>query len=304
MSNKYLGNKFGLTLIELLLVIGIMAIFSIFFVVNVKVSNQTKLRNYTESLLSDIRLARNLAASRAFYRGSFPGGYGLAFHNGLGNGPSYYRVFAGNPNFPENIIKTVTFSHNYFRVYDVNGPSVQDFRFKYLPDNNIETSSMTLSNYVDQKYEVGIKYQTKVSGVDSTSYIKGQIVLAEKTSDGFSFANLGISYGAEGVCSNGKVEYGEQCDDGNTINEDACTNACRFNICGDGVRWPSGGQECDTSLPNPCDDQAVDYWCFSCRRTEVNCPLLPDGQEKTGSCNQGCVYKNANCPAMLPCTSG
>ena len=37
------------------------------------------------------------------------------------------------------------------------------------------------------------------------------------------------------ACGNAIQTAGEACDDGNAENEDACTNACRQNVCGDGV---------------------------------------------------------------------
>ena len=39
----------------------------------------------------------------------------------------------------------------------------------------------------------------------------------------------------EASCGNASIEMGEQCDDGNNINTDACTNACEVARCGDGV---------------------------------------------------------------------
>jgi cysteine-rich repeat protein len=36
------------------------------------------------------------------------------------------------------------------------------------------------------------------------------------------------------VCGNGKVETGEACDDGNTVDTDACTTGCKAAECGDG----------------------------------------------------------------------
>jgi cysteine-rich repeat protein len=45
-------------------------------------------------------------------------------------------------------------------------------------------------------------------------------------------------------CGNGAVEPGEECDDGNVSNDDACTALCRLSICGDGVTNRSG-EECD-----------------------------------------------------------
>jgi cysteine-rich repeat protein len=46
-------------------------------------------------------------------------------------------------------------------------------------------------------------------------------------------------------CGNGALELGEECDDGNTDNDDECNNACRFS-CGDGVVSPV--EACDTGL--------------------------------------------------------
>ena len=49
--------------------------------------------------------------------------------------------------------------------------------------------------------------------------------------------------------TNGVVDgLTEQCDDGNNNDEDACTNTCAFNVCGDGHLYPDsegGTEECD-----------------------------------------------------------
>ncbi len=45
------------------------------------------------------------------------------------------------------------------------------------------------------------------------------------------------------VCGNAVKEGGEQCDDGNRINSDSCTNDCRLSACGDGLI--QAGEECD-----------------------------------------------------------
>ncbi|MBT3835006.1 DUF4215 domain-containing protein [Candidatus Peribacteria bacterium] len=48
-------------------------------------------------------------------------------------------------------------------------------------------------------------------------------------------------------CTNGLQEGSEECDDGNNVDEDNCTNACEIATCGDGVTWnlESGTEECD-----------------------------------------------------------
>ncbi|MFO7181492.1 MAG: hypothetical protein DIU78_022500, partial [Pseudomonadota bacterium] len=46
------------------------------------------------------------------------------------------------------------------------------------------------------------------------------------------------------TCGNGKLEEGEECDDGNADNGDDCLSSCREATCGDGfVR--EGVEECD-----------------------------------------------------------
>jgi cysteine-rich repeat protein len=76
---------------------------------------------------------------------------------------------------------------------------------------------------------------------------------APGTANACSFGNWSACVPAS-TCGNGVVEEGEQCDDGNRENGDSCTNACRFNVCGDGfVR--SGIEQCDSGALNgiPCN---------------------------------------------------
>ena len=47
--------------------------------------------------------------------------------------------------------------------------------------------------------------------------------------------------GAE--CGNAILDGGEECDDGNDVNEDMCTNNCQFARCGDGIIGPD--EECE-----------------------------------------------------------
>ena len=69
-----------------------------------------------------------------------------------------------------------------------------------------------------------------------------------------------------GSCGDGKVDQGESCDDGNRNNNDACTNACQVNICGDGI-INAGAEQCDLGTQNggSCPDGA-DYGstCLAC----------------------------------------
>jgi len=47
-------------------------------------------------------------------------------------------------------------------------------------------------------------------------------------------------------CGDGVVRVGEQCDDGNNVNGDGCSNACFVEFCGDNI--------VQTGLVEQCDD--------------------------------------------------
>ena len=58
--------------------------------------------------------------------------------------------------------------------------------------------------------------------------------------------------GCTPVCGNGVMEVGEDCDDGNLENSDACLNSCKNAKCGDGV-VQQGAEQCDDGNQNNAD---------------------------------------------------
>ena len=54
------------------------------------------------------------------------------------------------------------------------------------------------------------------------------------------------------LCGNGEIEAEEQCDDGNTLDDDACSGSCRGAFCGDGIVRTDLGAE-DVGF-EACDD--------------------------------------------------
>ncbi len=57
-------------------------------------------------------------------------------------------------------------------------------------------------------------------------------------------------------CGNGVVDLGEECDDGNTDNNDDCLNNCKRSTCGDGVKDTDGNhlEQCDDGAANGPQD--------------------------------------------------
>ena len=58
-------------------------------------------------------------------------------------------------------------------------------------------------------------------------------------------------YDSGGVCGDGIIQGGEQCDDGNDVPNDGCTNACATPACGDGI--VQVGEQCDDGNDVPTD---------------------------------------------------
>jgi cysteine-rich repeat protein len=90
-------------------------------------------------------------------------------------------------------------------------------------------------------------------------------------------------------CGNGVVGAGEQCDDGNTVNGDACDDNCTTPRCGNGI--VGAGEQCDDGNTVNCD--ACDDNCTTprCGNGIVDPgEQCDDGNSVNGDpCNNSCV---------------
>lgn len=90
------------------------------------------------------------------------------------------------------------------------------------------------------------------------------------------------------VCGDGWLSEGEQCDDGNLINDDACSNACKVATCGDGIKQPGMGEVCDDG-----DLDSTDACNANCQF-----PGCGDGFVQPGEgCDDGNTGDGDGCPA-------
>lgn len=99
------------------------------------------------------------------------------------------------------------------------------------------------------------------------------------------------------TCSNGLIDAGEQCDDGNLVSFDACTNDCRIAFCGDGLMqiW----EQCDDG--NRIDSDACSN---TCKLPACGDGVIQPGEEcddgnqvSADSCTTAC--KIARCGDMI-----
>ncbi len=109
-------------------------------------------------------------------------------------------------------------------------------------------------------------------------------------SDFISVAELRVfaAFGQTAVCGDGVLDAGEECDDGNGDNSDACLDSCTAAQCGDGfVR--TGVEACDDGVAN--SDAAAD----ACR-TDCSLPRCGDGvTDSAETCDDGNVSDTDSC---------
>jgi len=81
------------------------------------------------------------------------------------------------------------------------------------------------------------------------------------------------------------IQRGEQCDDGNAIDTDACSNICVIPACGDGVR--AGDEQCDDGNGDDTDS------CTSeCKKAACGDGILQQSEE----CDDGNTINADLCP--------
>ena len=100
--------------------------------------------------------------------------------------------------------------------------------------------------------------------------------------------------GSAAGCGNGVVEGIEECDDGDAIEDDECTNFCKKPRCGDGI--VQRGEECDDANP-----RANGTCSPACKRVgETGQGPMPSDASADGVGENGTVVSG---PTSLPSTS-
>lgn len=89
-------------------------------------------------------------------------------------------------------------------------------------------------------------------------------------------------------CGNGVVDVGEVCDDANQDQDDGCTASCQIPVCGDGFVQPGLGETCDQGMDNAESGQCTP----SCAVAVCGDGLVLAGIE---ACDDGNAVANDGC---------
>lgn len=114
----------------------------------------------------------------------------------------------------------------------------------------------------------GVEQLEPVPGFGLLALSTDNVVAEISTGAELPFANgIGVISASGGIhyvagCGDGFVQPGEQCDDGNSNDDDGCRNDCTAELCGDGILDPD--EECDdgnTTLGDGCSDMCLIVIC-------------------------------------------
>jgi cysteine-rich repeat protein len=96
------------------------------------------------------------------------------------------------------------------------------------------------------------------------------------------------------TCGDGTQDPGEECDDGNTDNTDACTNKCKNATCGDGFVH-EGVEECEDGNTDNTDT------CADCKNATCGDGFIHEGVEE---CEDGNTDNTDTCADCKNATCG
>ena len=97
-------------------------------------------------------------------------------------------------------------------------------------------------------------------------------------------------------CGDGVTDGGEDCDDGNSVDEDGCSALCVDEFCGDGVAQSGLNEECDAGGansdvdPDTCRTSCLLPWCGD--GVVDSAEACDDGNQTDGDgCNASCAFE-------------
>ena len=154
-----------------------------------------------------------------------------------------------------------------------------DIQVGNIPDNGflVKNSSGTKLFLVDED-KIYVSAKSSFSSLEYSSSISNSFIIKDSDNNILIYVDdNGLHYREDMCvieevveCGNGISEAGEECDDGNSSNNDSCLNTCEIASCDDG--YILNGYECICNLDW---DESCSYCSFSCEIiTKTDCTCL------------------------------
>jgi cysteine-rich repeat protein len=141
-----------------------------------------------------------------------------------------------------NVSPTGNMTNNFDRLASGPNATASWLWAKTKPGQGIIRNSLPATlDYSKPVYAVKYSVVSHLKTQSNSTIVPGSEV--SHLECGFFYAVAPVVVPPSATCGNGQKEGTEQCDDGNTNNNDGCSNACRLPVCGNGVR--EGVEECD-----------------------------------------------------------
>lgn len=93
------------------------------------------------------------------------------------------------------------------------------------------------------------------------------------------------------VCGNGIVQTGEQCDDGDLVSGDGCSQTCIREFCGDAIVHSGLGEQCEGTGTQSCTTSTGATGTRSCQ----SCKLSTCTATAAARCGDGIIQSNEEC---------
>lgn len=163
-------------------------------------------------------------------------GMRLNMHDNDGNW--WYKTGSVSPDYPFTMTGSPAYPDGYYDVLTVDGgPAVHDIRDASCQSSSncaFDKSFQSMTFYFILKNEY-CQYSANDLRLNSRQWI----VMTCNT-----------------ACGNHTIDEGEECDDGNNVSNDGCSDTCQDEFCGDGIRQTT--EQCDEGVEFDDDSTCSD----------------------------------------------
>ena len=202
----------------------------------------------------------------------------------------------------------------YMWYFNDTSGNIKSTPISFLTTTTTTTTTGCIDSDVSTTYPDGKNYYEKGVTTFGTTIVSTDSCYQKVLKEFYCSNNFPVSEFytcpnscSEGRCSNcgdGDVDTGEgeECDDGNTVNDDACSNDCKLPSCDDEIKnGDEDGIDCGGSSCDDCSPWEKYYTCETCTDNSYTWCKTTGTCVSTGCPNSQQINFKTNCPILLVC---